>query len=143
MSHETMSHETFAFTKALVIHNRRVLILKRSNYRERGAGEWDIPGGGLDFGESPLEGIIREAREEAGIALHVDRLLTAYTVVTSPTRQGVCLMFIGHTDTDEITLSHEHTEFMWVTKQQLKELLSPRHLKIYTQNYIFEALDID
>ena len=31
------------------------------------AGQWTIPGGGLDFGEDPVAGMIREVREETGL----------------------------------------------------------------------------
>ena len=46
------------------------LLLVRTSYR-RG---WELPGGGLRAGESPLAAALREAREEVGIALEPERL---------------------------------------------------------------------
>jgi 8-oxo-dGTP pyrophosphatase MutT (NUDIX family) len=53
----------------------RVLIAKRVA-RGRNAGQWALPGGKLDPGESPVEGALRELGEEAGIeAVEVAGLL--------------------------------------------------------------------
>ena len=32
-----------------------------------GAGLWTLPGGGLEFGESPEVGVVREVEEETGL----------------------------------------------------------------------------
>lgn len=36
---------------------------------------WTLPGGGLDHGEDPYDGAIRETREETGYVVAIDRLL--------------------------------------------------------------------
>jgi 8-oxo-dGTP diphosphatase len=46
------------------------LLLVRTSYRRR----WELPGGGVRAGESPLAAALREAREEVGIALDPARL---------------------------------------------------------------------
>ena len=133
------------YTKSLIIYNRRVLIIKRSNYVNRGNDEWDIPGGGLDFGETILDCLHREIMEETGLTVYVDRLLYAITAIV-PTRTNdgaVGLVYICHSDTDAVVLSHEHTEYLWVTKNQLMELISEPAMHDYAKNGIFEALDID
>ena len=48
--------------KALVIDELgRILLCREDN------GNWDIPGGGLDYGEDPIEGLKREIFEETRI----------------------------------------------------------------------------
>ncbi len=38
-------------------------------------GKWTLIGGGIEFGESPKEALIREIKEEAGIELQVEPVL--------------------------------------------------------------------
>ena len=48
--------------KALVLNEeQKFLLLREAN------GKWELPGGGLDFGEDSREGLIREIQEEMGI----------------------------------------------------------------------------
>ena len=39
--------------------------------------EWTLPGGGLDHGEDPRDGAVREVEEETGYAVRLDALLVA------------------------------------------------------------------
>jgi len=135
--------ETVVYVKSFVIFQRRVLILQRSDYCECCKDEWDIPGGTLEFGETLLEGLDREVKEETGLTIRADKLLYAISHVKNQTKQLVGLTYLSHADTDEVTLSHEHTHYLWATKQQLKERLTIKTMNDYESNSVFNILDID
>ena len=40
-----------------------------------GQGHWDLPKGGIDEGETPLQAALRETREETGLVLAAETLL--------------------------------------------------------------------
>ncbi|MCL2204522.1 MAG: NUDIX domain-containing protein [Defluviitaleaceae bacterium] len=133
------------YTKAFITYNRKVLIIKRSDYANRGKGEWDIPGGGLGFNETVLDCLHREIMEETGLTAYVDRLLYAVTaIIPGQANNGaVGLVYICRTDSDAVILSHEHTDYLWATKIQLMKLMSKSALDDYSNNGVFNALDID
>jgi ADP-ribose pyrophosphatase YjhB (NUDIX family) len=39
---------------------------------------WNLPGGGLEAGETPWDGVVREVEEESGLRVAVDRLAGIY-----------------------------------------------------------------
>ena len=70
------------FVKSFIVHKRRTLIIQRSNYSGRGNGEWDIPGGALQFGEGPFVCLEREIKEAVGLTVCLDRLLYTVSIQT-------------------------------------------------------------
>jgi ADP-ribose pyrophosphatase YjhB (NUDIX family) len=52
---------------AVVVHEGRVLLVRRGN--EPLKGHWTLPGGLLELGESVVEGVARETREETGLVV--------------------------------------------------------------------------
>lgn len=62
---------------ALIERGEKVL-LARIGERGFHTGEWGLPGGGIDFGESPVEALVREVREETGLTVTPGPLLTTH-----------------------------------------------------------------
>ena len=61
---------------AVILDQGRVALVKRRFPPL--AGEWSIPGGRLEIGETLREGIIREVREETGLTVEPAELLGVY-----------------------------------------------------------------
>ena len=61
---------------AVIVEDGRVLLVKRGHPPL--AGEWSIPGGVLELGETLREAVIREAREETCLTVETDDLLGVY-----------------------------------------------------------------
>ena len=59
----------------VVIWHDRVLLVRRDTQPAR--GEWTIPGGLLETGETLAEGVARELREETGVTVRVVELIEA------------------------------------------------------------------
>lgn len=53
---------------ALCVDEVERILLARLTYPEIKAGWWTLPGGGLDFGETPSEAVLRELTEETGLS---------------------------------------------------------------------------
>jgi ADP-ribose pyrophosphatase YjhB (NUDIX family) len=63
---------------SVVLHEDKVLLCRRAI--EPRKGYWTVPAGYMELGETPEEGAIREAREEANAALELHGLMAIYTI---------------------------------------------------------------
>lgn len=103
----------------VIEHEGRFLITRRLDEISILNGQWEFPGGKIEFGETPVEGLLRELREETGLVVHSPELLGIHSHVWDlPDRQvQVFLMFYRvQADTDTVTLlTEENDAYQWVT----------------------------
>jgi 8-oxo-dGTP diphosphatase len=61
---------------AVIVQNHSVLLIRRA--QPPLLGEWSLPGGILECGETLREAVAREVREETGLVVETDDLLGVY-----------------------------------------------------------------
>ena len=92
----------------------------------RGIGDtvWQLPGGRMHVGEEPQDGLIREIKEEFGVAPKVDQLF--YTQTFEHFKDKVAqllLVYLCSIGEQSIKINPaENEEYKWVPREELKIL---------------------
>lgn len=108
--------------KAVIRHaDGRLLLLKRSPNCKINVGKWDLPGGKVERGEGFDQALIREVLEETSLLISLQRVVgTAEREL--PEWKVVYLILEGHIVSGDLKLSTEHSEYRWVTGQDILDL---------------------
>ena len=77
-----------------------------------GYGKWVFPGGFVDRGELVIAAAVREAREEAGLDIRLDRLLNVYSYTG---RAPVIIVYVATMIGGELACDDEGIEAKWFT----------------------------
>jgi 8-oxo-dGTP diphosphatase len=110
---------------AVIIEDGRVLLVKRGHPPL--AGEWSIPGGVLELGETLREAALREAREETCLAVETADLLGVYDRVLRDDDghtiyHFVLVDFLCRRVRGEAQAADDADEVRWFTPAEAREL---------------------
>lgn len=122
MSSKALFHVT---VKGVIMDGNRFLVLKKVKPSKDQFGYWELPGGGMEYDETPVEAMCREAKEETGLDITVDEVISTFHVGKDD-RQIVGIIFRAHVEEPHVVLSSEHTEYRFVSQQEAKDLLAPK-----------------
>ena len=134
-------------TKAIIINNEnQILLIKRSNENTTDVGQWEVPGGKLEKGQLIEDSLKRELEEEVNIKLeNFESNLASVSsriITNNPDYRGITVVTITQlvklNNIPKITLSHEHDEYKWVSKEQaLKmDLREATRLALETPDFV-------
>ena len=104
---------------ALIFEEGRVLLAHR-----RDINWWNLPGGGMEQGETIEEAVIREVREETGLEVTVDRLVGVYS---KPQKQEVVLTFHCRRMGGTLTETEESRACRYFAPHELPSNTLPKH----------------
>src|SRR5258708_2661643 len=112
----------------LVIKDDKVLLVQRNEPECPGAHlKWELPGGKVDFGETPNQAIAREILEETGVKVKVKSLLpislTSYWEYSWGTQQVLLFIFLCEFISQHKTKKDHHVKkIAWVEINKVNDL---------------------
>jgi ADP-ribose pyrophosphatase YjhB (NUDIX family) len=121
----------FAVGDAAVIDCQgRILLIRRADN-----AKWAMPGGALEVGETPAEGVLREVREETGVSCRAVALVGVFDSRLCGTPSPLHMYHVSFLaeplpDTEQAPPSHAHEvlEVRWFAENELPEDLDPGHV---------------
>lgn len=120
------SYQQVAVSGFILNSKQEVLLVKRSDSDDFLPGYWEMPGGGTDNGEHPIIALQREIKEEVGLDVEVGKPLTVDDYFMEKEDEKIhrveiffaCLL----KNNEPVVLSHEHSEYKWVSKDELPKV---------------------
>ena len=119
--------------KGIVVLNNQILLLKRVQPSSDGLGYWELPGGGLEYGETP--------NQETGLDIIILKPAYTFTKIRED-YQTVGIGYLCIPKNDHVHLSDEHTDYLFASIEEAKELLDSEIFNdiIYTIEEYYNAL---
>jgi 8-oxo-dGTP pyrophosphatase MutT (NUDIX family) len=114
-------HATVSLKAVLFSPEGRVLLVHDDD-----DGAWEFPGGRLDTGERPVDGLRREVREETGLdqAVDVDGPVHTDAWTNSAGQGRFAVAYRCDATETAVELSHEHDDFRWLAPADAADRLN-------------------
>lgn len=116
--------KVFSAAKAIIVNNNKFLILK---YQDKNITIWDLPGGKIEYGETPHETLKREVKEETSLEIDIIKSIDVWWFFHHATRnQVICHTYLCKAADNKIDLTknpspEEHHDYRWVTTNEFLE----------------------
>lgn len=108
----------------LIHQNNKVLLLRRARQPLR--GYWCLPGGYINYDETPEQAACREVQEEIGLELKIEGLIGVYRIDNDPRGVNIDIIYQGAAK-GGIHLSGEHATNRFFPTGQLPQKIAYLH----------------
>ena len=105
--------------KALLFCGDKLLILQKRD--RQGLKAWELPGGGVEFGEDPQAALDREIQEETGLAMEFVCPLATWRYQKGAQEYLTGLICLCTTEDSKVRLSYEHIDYRWIKPAELSD----------------------
>ena len=99
----------------------RILLCHRRDY-----DLWNLPGGGLEDGETPWSAMIREVKEETGLDVEIEKLAGVYSKTD---KNEIVFNFRCHVIGGELTLNDEADQLEYFVFDEIPSNTSPKQVE--------------
>jgi len=100
---------------------KRVLLCHRRDY-----DLWNLPGGGLEYGETPWDGLKREVKEETNLDIEILKLSGVYS---KPDKNEVVFAFVCKPNGGAITTTNEADKIEYFKAKKLPQNTVPKQVE--------------
>lgn len=115
---------------AAIVKDKKFLMTKRihldpEDYKSY-HNAWQLPGGGMNFEETPEEALHREIKEELGVKIKIIRFVPKIYTEVRKYWQGLFLVYVCKLVNEDakIILDKEASEYGWYTIEEAKKMKS-------------------
>ena len=113
---------------AIILRNGKLLLLHR---QKPGRDYYILPGGGVELDESFEEACIREVKEETGLDIKVNKVVSVYLINTDPRGNSIDIVYTGNITGGKFGLS-EHNQYEFFSLKGLPKLIAYKHREVIT-----------
>lgn len=116
------------FVVGLIKHKNKYLLTKRQELDPEDpnnfAGMWQIPGGGINFGERVEDAVIREIKEELRLDIEVISIVPYIIDSIRKNWHGIGIVYLCRLVDikQKIKLNEEANDFGWFTYEEIMKL---------------------
>ena len=111
-----------AVTGSFIIKNNKVLLIKWGNTKGSWSGKWTVPGGKVEFGESVLDAVKREAKEETGLDVEPVKLIGVDEAIVGNEKHCIFLNFLCKIIGGKVKAGSDAADARWFCKEELEAI---------------------